>query len=57
MHEVSKELSILPVYPVHGGYLGRNAKKLAYGKYSFYDTLSPQFNTYDVIKELMRHNN
>lgn len=57
MREVSKKLGIVPVYPVHGGYLGKNAKKLAYGKYNFYDALAPQFNTYDVIKELMRHDN
>ena len=38
------------LYPVHGGFIGPNAKKLAFGKYRFYDALA--FNTYEKIREL-----
>jgi hypothetical protein len=42
------------VYPLHGGYMGRGAvtKRLAFGKYRFYDSLAPEFDTYATIKEL-----
>lgn len=42
------------VYPVHGGYMGRGdvTTKLAFGKYRDYDSLAPEFNTYETIKEL-----
>lgn len=40
------------IYPLHGGYLELSAKKLAFGKYRNYDSLAPEFDTYDTIKEL-----
>lgn len=42
------------IYPVHGGYLGRGeiTTKLAFGKYRIYDSLAPEFETYETIKEL-----
>lgn len=44
------------VYPVHGGYLGRGdiTTKLAFGKYRIYDSLAPEFQTYETIKELVQ---
>ncbi|MDD5464937.1 MAG: alpha-amylase family glycosyl hydrolase [Candidatus Omnitrophica bacterium] len=40
------------IYPLHGGYLELSAKKLAFGKYRNYDSLAPEFGTYETIKEL-----
>jgi len=42
------------VYPVHGGYMGRGAvtTNLAFGKYRIYDSLAPEFQTYNTIKKL-----
>jgi hypothetical protein len=42
------------VYPVHGGYMGAGAatKMLSYGKYRTYDSLAPEFDTYQIIREL-----
>jgi len=49
-----EKLGINFIYPVHGGYMGRGelTTKLSFGKYRFYDALAPEFQTYDVIKEL-----
>jgi hypothetical protein len=46
------ENEIIFAYPVHGGNLGRDATKLAFGKYRKYDALAPEFQTYETIKEL-----
>lgn len=43
------------IYPVHGGDMapyGGDAPKLSYGKFNWYDSLAPEFDTYDIIKEL-----
>lgn len=42
------------IYPVHGGDMGlpEKVKKLSYGKYNWYDSLAPEFDTYGIIKEL-----
>ena len=40
------------VYPIHGGCMGNDATTLAYGKSLFYDSLAPEFQTYETIKEL-----
>jgi hypothetical protein len=40
------------VYPLHGFYMGENAKILSFGKYPIYDSLAPEFQTYETIKEL-----
>jgi hypothetical protein len=39
------------VYPVHGGFI----TKLAYGKYGWYDSMAPEFPTYDTIKQLAQN--
>jgi len=39
------------VYPIHS-LVARDVGKLAFGKYPIYDALAPEFQTYDVIKEL-----
>lgn len=43
------------IYPVHGGNMGSNATILAYGKYKWYDSLAPEFQTYDTIKQLAQN--
>lgn len=40
------------IYPIHGGYMGNSAKIGSFGKSSFYDSLAPEFETYETIKEL-----
>lgn len=42
------------VYPLHGGYMGSGAitTKLSFGKDRIYDSLAPEFNTYETIKRL-----
>jgi hypothetical protein len=42
------------IYPVHGGMMGADArvKLRSYGKYNWYDSLAPEFDTYNMIKEL-----
>ncbi len=47
-----KENGILFVYPLHGGFMGWEATKLSYGKGKTYDSLAPEFDTYETIKEL-----
>ncbi len=46
------ENGVIFAYPVHGGYTGRGASKLAFSKYTKYDALAPEFDTYETIKEL-----
>lgn len=41
-------------YPVHGGGMGGHAKRLAYGSSDKYDSLAPEFETYNTIRELAR---
>ncbi len=43
---------IIFAYPLHGGFMGRDATQLAFGKYYKYDALAPEFETYETIKEL-----
>lgn len=42
------------VYPLHGGYMGKGVvtTKLSFGKDRIYDSLAPEFQTYETIKEL-----
>ena len=40
------------IYPVHGGFMGESADKLSFGEHKFYDSLAPEFQTYDTIVEL-----
>lgn len=48
------EFGVNFIYPVRGGYMGAGAatRKLSFGKYRSYDSLAPEFNTYETIKEL-----
>ncbi len=43
---------IVFVYPVHGGFMGGDATRRAFGKYKKYDALAPEFDTYETIKKL-----
>ncbi len=47
-----RERGVVFIYPLHGGCLGVGAKRLAFGRYYKYDALAPEFDTYEVIKEL-----
>ncbi len=42
------------VYPIHGGYMGSAAvtTKLSFGKDRIYDSLAPEFETYNTIRAL-----
>jgi len=40
------------IYPLHGGWMGNNAKILSLGRYKVYDSLASEFQTYETIKEL-----
>ena len=40
------------IYPVHGGYMGKDPKKHSFGKFSTYDSLAPEFDTFKTIKAL-----
>ncbi len=53
MSKTCRKLSIVPVYPVHGGCMGKDAQRLSYGKHLHYDALAPQFKTYETIRRLM----
>ena len=50
--EFFSEKGTIFAYPVHGGYMGRDATKLSFGKYYKYDALAPEFETYETIKQL-----
>ncbi len=45
------------VYPIHGGDMGptREVKRLSYGKFNWYDSIAPEFQTYETIKELAQN--
>lgn len=53
-----KGKGIIFSYPIHGGGMGLNPAKMAYGNWrnygswAVYDSLAPEFNTYATIKEL-----
>ncbi len=42
------------VYPLHGGWMGGDAKVLSYGQFKVYDSLAPEFDTFETIKKLAR---
>jgi len=46
------ELDMVFVYPVHGGFMGQHAEMLSFGMSKNYDSLAPEFQTYETIKEL-----
>ncbi len=43
---------VLFAYPVHGGFMGANAARLAFGKLHYYDSLAPEFDTYRTLVKL-----
>lgn len=53
--EYLQEKEIKFIYPIFGGNMGsigNKGNKLSYGKYDWYDSLAPEFDTYETIKEL-----
>jgi len=46
--------NVIFVFPVHGGFMGQDAKILSFGKSRVYDSFAPEFETYETIKELAR---
>jgi len=46
---------VIFVYPVHGGWMGNDAKILSFSKSKTYDSLAPEFQTYETIKELAQN--
>jgi len=40
------------VYPVHGGRFPVDSPRLSFGEFPVYDSLAPEFGTYDTIKKL-----
>lgn len=48
-----KSVGVIFSFPVHGLYLGQTATKLSFGKYRWYDSKAPEFNTYDTIRQIM----
>ncbi len=40
------------MYPVHGGDFTPGAKRLSFGKNAKYDSIAPEFDTYETIKDL-----
>ncbi len=43
------------MYPVRGGDFTPGAKRLSFGKNAKYDSLAPEFDTYETIKELAQN--
>jgi len=43
---------IIFIYPVHGGFMGQDATILSFGRSKTYDSLAPEFGTYETIKQL-----
>ncbi len=50
--EFFSKKGIIFVFPVHGGFMGQDAKILSFGKLKIYDSQAPEFNTYKTIKDL-----
>jgi len=53
--EFFSKKEIIFIYPVHGGFMGKDAKILSFGKSKVYDSLAPEFETYDTIRELAQN--
>jgi hypothetical protein len=53
--EFFQKKGIIFVYPIHGGSMGKDAKILSFGKFNIYDSLAPEFQTYETIKELAQN--
>jgi len=53
--EFFRRKGITFIYPVHGPDMGSDAKILSYGFWRGYDSLAPEFDTYETIVELARN--
>ncbi len=49
-----EKMGVKFVYPIHGGYMGSGAvtTNFSFGKDRIYDSLAPEFETYETIKKL-----
>ena len=54
--EFFSKMGIIFIYPIHGGDMWRGdlVEKLSYGRFNWYDSLAPEFETYETIKSLAR---
>ena len=50
-----QEKGVVFIYPLHGGFMGENAKIFSYGKYDTYDSFAPEFDTGETIIESARN--
>lgn len=53
--EFFQQKGMVLIYPIHGGNMGGldgRGETLSYGEYDWYDSLAPEFQTYETIKEL-----
>ncbi|MCK4532708.1 T9SS type A sorting domain-containing protein [bacterium] len=50
--EFFKKKGIIYSYPVHGGWMGADTAVFSFEKYFAYDSLAPEFQSYETIKEL-----
>ncbi|KYH38331.1 MAG: hypothetical protein AYL28_004070 [Candidatus Bathyarchaeota archaeon B23] len=50
--EFLQERGVVFAYPVHGMWMGDEATILSYRKSRMYDSLAPEFETYETIREL-----
>jgi len=46
---------IVFAYPIHSGYMGKEATRLSFGKFKVYDSLAPEFQTYETIVKLAKN--
>ena len=53
--EFFRRKGITFIYPVHGPDMGPDAKILSYGKSRCYDSLAPEFQTYETMVELAKN--
>ena len=50
--EFFSQRNVIFAFPVHGGFMGHDAKVLSFGKSRVYDSFAPEFKTYKTIKNL-----
>ena len=53
--KVFQEKEINFIYPLHGGFVGQEATIISFDSSRAYDSLAPEFNTYETIKELAQN--
>ncbi|KCZ70782.1 hypothetical protein ANME2D_02807 [Candidatus Methanoperedens nitroreducens] len=52
MHKFFKSEGMTFVLPLHGGFMGNNARVLSFGNSKVYDSVAPQFETFNTINEI-----